>query len=83
MDFLQANWIWLLVGVVALWLFLTRAGRGCGGDRREAGRQGGRTSDHQHETPHNHQPLTGDTDKDMARRPQEAGDVARSRHRGC
>jgi hypothetical protein len=30
MDFLQANWPWLLLGVVALGWLLSRAGRGCG-----------------------------------------------------
>lgn len=30
MDFLQANWTWLLLGVVALGWLLSRAGRRCG-----------------------------------------------------
>lgn len=83
MDFFQANWLWLLLGVVALWLFLTRAGRGCGVGRREPDRQGGRTPGNQNEPPHDHQRLTGDTDKDEARRTREAGGAAHSGHRGC
>jgi hypothetical protein len=72
MDFLQANWLWLLLGVVALGWLLSRAGRGCGVSRREPDRRAGRPADDQRWD-------TGDE----ARRRGEAGDVTHSRRRGC
>lgn len=30
MEFLQANWPWLLLGLLAAWFFLGRSGMGCG-----------------------------------------------------
>jgi hypothetical protein len=36
MEFLQTNWVWLLLVVGALWL-LFRGGLGCGRGRRDSG----------------------------------------------
>jgi hypothetical protein len=30
MGFLQGNWLWLLLGLGAVWLFFRRGGMGCG-----------------------------------------------------
>jgi hypothetical protein len=30
MEFLQANWLWILVGVAAVWFLFRRGGMGCG-----------------------------------------------------
>ena len=81
MDFLQANWLWLLLGGVALWWFLSRTGGGCGIGRREPDRQT-RRPDVQNEAPYDHRRVRWDTG-DEARRKGEAGDVAHSRRRGC
>ena len=61
MDFLQANWLWLLLGVVALGWFFSRAGRGCGAGRREPDHRAGRPADDQTEAPHDHQRVTWNT----------------------
>ena len=80
MDFLQANWFWLLLGVVALWWFLSRTGRGCGFGRREPDRQAGRAAGDQREAAHEH--MSRDTSNGAPRR-REAGDATSSRRRGC
>jgi hypothetical protein len=82
MDCFQANWLWLLLGGVALWWFLSRAGRGCGVGRREPDRQAGPPADDQSEAPHDHQRMRGDIGNE-ARRRGEAGDLTHSRRRGC
>ena len=35
MDLLSENWVWLLLGLVVVWMLISRSGRGCafGGPR--------------------------------------------------
>lgn len=81
MDFLRATWLWLLLGVVALWWLVARAGRGCGVGRREPDPQAGRPAGDQSEATHDHPHMTGDTDNG-ARRGQETGNASYSRRQG-
>jgi hypothetical protein len=80
MDFLQANWTWLALGVVALGWLLSRAGRGWVG-RPEPDRQAGRSAGDQSEASDDHPGMTGDTGG--SRRGQEARSATYSQRRGC
>lgn len=42
MEFLQANWLWILLGVGVVWLLFRRGGMGCG--MAEHGGHGSRAS---------------------------------------
>ena len=79
MEFLQANWFWIVLGLGAVWLLFARGGMGCGtGDHRS---RGSRTSS---ETGH------GPTDDGARGGPPATTDVKREpqatgahRHGGC
>lgn len=70
MEFLQANWLWLLLGLGAVWFFLGRGGMGCGmGGHGSHGSQDSRPS----KDAHDH----GGGGK------READAATPRRHRGC
>ncbi len=70
MEFLQANWVWLLLVVGALWL-LSRGGLGCGMGRRDDRARDGREGESRE---------SGLRSRDM--REREPGEVERAGHRG-
>lgn len=38
MEFLSANWVWLLLGLAVVWMLVSRRGRGCGFGGTRSGR---------------------------------------------
>ena len=40
MEFLQANWLWILLGIGAVWFMFRRGGMGCGGGQGSHGSHG-------------------------------------------
>lgn len=82
MEFLQANWLWLLLGFVALWLLLRRGGMGCGmgghgshGSRYTRASKDVQESEHAHGSPNGHG--SGGPEK------RETETNTPRRHRGC
>ncbi len=71
MEFLQANWLWLLIALGAVWLFFGRRGMGCG--RRDHGSHGDRASTD----------AKGSMQGSDAARERDAETPAAHRHRGC
>ena len=55
MEFLQANWLWILLGVGAVWFLSRRGGMGCGmGGHGSHGSHGSRGSKNPGESAHPH-----------------------------
>ena len=82
MDFLSANGIWLLLGLVVIWMLMSRGGLGCGFGRPRSSRSGD-TKDvaADGESPHDHGAVNG-TERSAPRSRDSAG-LAHSRRRGC
>ena len=81
MEFLQANWLWLLVGGGVVWLLRGRGGMGCGmaGDRAPGAHESGEPDDAQ-QSPRAHGTEGG---RVQATRDRQAEAAAPRRHRGC
>lgn len=79
MEFLQANWLWLLLGLGALWFLFGRGGMGCG-TRGHGSHGSGEPKDDQ-ERVQSHASHTGNGDG----RPQEQEKktAAHRGHGGC
>ena len=79
MEFLQANWLWLLIALGAVWLFFGRGGMGCGrGDHRS---HGDRASTDAKGSAGARASLNGQGSDAVRERDAEA--PAAHRHRGC
>ncbi len=83
MEFLQANWLWILLGLGAVWLLSRRGGMGCGmGGHGSHGSHGSRVSkDREEESAHSHTSPPGQGRGDS--REREEGTAAPRRRRGC
>jgi hypothetical protein len=79
MEFLQANWLWLLIGLGAVWLFFGRGGMGCG--RRDHGSHGDRASTDAKGSTGSRASLNRQGSD--AARERDAETPAAHRHRGC
>ena len=82
MDFLSANWVWLLLGLAVVWMLVSRRGRGCA----FGGSQSGRSTDTKvsagdSESRHDHGAVNGNANPEP--RPRVSEGVAHSRRRGC
>ena len=81
MEFLQANWIWLLLGLGAVWFLLKRGGMGCGMGGHES--HGSRDASESDTT--RQQPGTSGNGHEGHGDPQkrETETTQTRRHRGC
>ena len=81
MEWLAANWWWVVLGLGAAWLFL-RGGMGCGmGGHGSHGAQGSGRSKSVDSAQHGSVKNRHATEE--GREPEEIGRGARRRHRGC
>lgn len=81
MEWLAANWFWVVLGLGAAWLFW-RGGMGCGmGGHASRGAQESRRSRSADSTQNGHAKSGHATEE--GREMEEVGSGARSRHRGC
>lgn len=78
MDFLSANWIWLLLGLAVVWMLVSRGGCGFGGSHSHRPNDTN-ASARGDETRHDHRSANGNA----APRPRDAERAAPSRRRGC
>jgi hypothetical protein len=79
MEFLQANWFWILLGVGAVWFLFRRGGMGCGMGGH--GSHESRTSRETRDTPPAHGSHDGHPAEESPAREVET--VPPRRHRGC
>lgn len=77
MEWLVANWVWILIGLGAVWFFLRRGGMGCGmGGHGSHDARGSRPSERVSLPPDGH---AGDERSEE----DKMATGARRRHRGC
>ena len=82
MEFLQANWVWLLLGLGAVWFLFRRGGMGCGmGEHESRGSRVTPASKETHES--EHAPVFRNDPKRGESEEREAGTATPRRHRGC
>ncbi len=79
MEFLQANWVWILLGLGAVWFLFRRGGMGCGMGGH--GSHGSRPSERAGESGHSHASADGGGEAGSPGREVKA--AAPRRHRGC
>jgi hypothetical protein len=81
MEWLAANWFWVVLGLGAAWLF-SRGGMGCGmGGHGSHGTHASDRSKTADSTQHG--PTTNGHTTEEGRETEETGSGARRRHRGC
>jgi hypothetical protein len=79
MEFLQANWLWIVLGIGAVWLLFGRGGMGCGmGGHGSHGSHGSSDARQAPSTPGAHD--GHGRDEAPARKTETASPRA---HRGC
>jgi hypothetical protein len=82
MDFLQGNWLWLLLGLGAVWFFFRRGGMGCGmSGHGSHGSHGSRESEDAQRSGDSHAGHNGHGSSEPRERRAET--VAPRRRRGC
>ena len=79
MEFLQANWFWILLGVGAVWFLFRRGGMGCGMGGH--GSHDSRTAQDMRDTPPARGSHDGHRSEESAAREVETASARR--HRGC
>ena len=84
MDFLSANWVWLLLGLALAWM-LSRGGRACGfggrGSDRSTDARTSKSGTGDDDRRHEHAAVDGNGSSGP--RPRDAEGIARSRRQGC
>jgi hypothetical protein len=82
MDFLSANWVWLLLGLAVVWMLMSRGGRSCG----FGGPRSGRSTDAKASAGDGESRDdrgAADGNESATPRSRDSEHVAHSRRRGC